>query len=110
MPDDMYLQTCILANKQMSGTIDKLRMKIFELEKNDRWFPVEKELPRQDPSFPWATIDVMVLNDGEIIAPASLMLQDTHFYKKGEWVNSGGILTNVTHWRQLPELPEAEDK
>jgi len=80
--------------KSLQSQLDKARKHIEELEAKLRWIPVEERLPEKagDKFF-------LVLCENE---------PEVCFYEgKGQWdCPNLGVLSGVTHWMEIPDLPE----
>lgn len=69
--------------------IVRLNVRIEELEAVSRWIPVSEWIPES------VRVLVHMSNHYSVIA--------TYF---GQWQNdSGQVISNVTHWRPLPDVP-----
>ena len=86
--------------------IKQLKARIAELEAENRWIPVEEDLPEERPdTVPWRTEDVEVVVAGTIDIAYLSTRQQVWYYRGG-----CGRPQSITHWRKIriPTLPEKE--
>lgn len=124
-PHEIYCSKCdgaitegrsekqVVTNWNTRPIEDELQARIAELEAERRWIPVSERLP--DTKIVYDEFDVIVelgdIESGEMIRRVDLLSYD---YRNKSWNDDCGEfgfypVTGVTHWRERPTPPEAQE-
>ena len=92
---------------------EALKAENAALKEANRWIPVSERLPEKPPDYFKDGHWWMVSGEDFIVADSDGKVYEAHWtygcsHQNYFWyVNSLTPLTNITHWRPLPEPPEA---
>jgi hypothetical protein len=100
--------------KWLLEEVERLTARAEKAEAENRWIPVSERLPKKPPDYFKDGHWWMVSGEDFIVVDSDGKVYESHWTygcscQNYFWyVNSLTPLTNITHWRPLPEPPKGE--